>query len=322
MGYSVKLTHRHSFTINPLPPYNFELTVHKPAGWPLFTPYEVYENDTLWTALHLDGLLTGVKLTSKGSTDHPEVLAEVFLRRAPSARQKAQIKRLLVSKLGADVDLSDFYDLARKDPVLRHTVSDLHGLHRTGFSSLFAAATLAISLQMAPIKRSNEMQGCLIERYGEVALFDGREIPVWPTAGSIVGLKAQELALSCKWGYRARFLVELARALQDQHSPTLEGLARLSPDEAKKKLLGLPGIGDYSADIINPHGGFSIDVWSADIFGKLFFGAEAETGRTEIERIKAEGVRRWGNWASLAFLYVVHDLPNLSRQLRMSLRLS
>lgn len=69
----------------------------------------------------------------------------------------------------------------------------------------------------------------------------------------------------------------------------------------------MPGIGDYSADLMNPHGGFSIDAWSADIFGKLFFGKDAETNRSTIEKTKNEGINRWGKWARTAFVYVVHD---------------
>ena len=101
----------------------------------------------------------------------------------------------------------------------------------------------------------------------------------------------------------------------------MEELERLEPEVAKRKLLELPGIGDYSADIINPHGGFPIDAWSADVFGLLFFGKEPEDRRKAIEGIKREGLHRWGKWSWMAFLYVVQDLENLSRKLGMDLRL-
>ncbi|MFA5354742.1 MAG: hypothetical protein WC291_10975 [Thermodesulfovibrionales bacterium] len=84
--------------------------------------------------------------------------------------------------------------------------------------------------------------------------------------------------------------------------------------------MDLPGIGDYSSDIINPHGGFPIDTWFADIFRKLFFGEEPVEGRAAIERIKAEGIRRWDGYAWMAFRYVVHDLEKLSEKFGTSLR--
>ncbi len=91
----------------------------------------------------------------------------------------------------------------------------------------------------------------------------------------------------------------------------MDNLEKLDPDEAERKLLELPGIGDYSADIINPHGGFPIDAWSVEVFSKLFYGQEPNDNRKAIEGIKAEGLRRWGKWAWMAFFYVVQDLDNI-----------
>jgi DNA-3-methyladenine glycosylase II len=312
---------QHSFAIRPEPPYNFELTVRKPAGWPLFTREEVWEEKTLWSALQIDCDLVGVKLRSNGTTEKPLINADVFLRSEPGKSRLAKIRATLTSKLGADADLSEFYSLAKKDEILRDTVKDLYGMHNTGFATLFAAATLAISLQMAPIAWSNRMQECIIKKYGETADFDGKSLRAWPTATVIAGASAEELSRQCKWGYRAKFLVKTAQAVEAGF-PSLEELRQLPPDEAKRKIMDLPGIGDYSADLMNPHGGFSIDVWSADIFGKLFFGKDAATGRNAIDKIKEEGIKRWGKWARLAFVYVVHDIPRLSKRAGMQLRLS
>jgi 3-methyladenine DNA glycosylase/8-oxoguanine DNA glycosylase len=116
--------------------------------------------------------------------------------------------------------------------------------------------------------------------------------------------------------------VELAQRIDSKGFPTTEQLERLAPEESKKLLLGLPGIGPYSADIIDPHGGFPIDVWSADVFGLLFFGEEPKDKRADIERIRREGLRRWGKWSWMAFFYVVQDLENLARRLGVKLRLA
>jgi 3-methyladenine DNA glycosylase/8-oxoguanine DNA glycosylase len=323
MYYNVcmaKLIRRFGFTLQPLPPYNFELTMHKPAGWPLFSPLEVFEKGILWTALHLNGMLVGLKLSSKGSTKQPLLRIEVFLKNAPTREQRDTIKHTLFSKLSVYEDLGKFYRMARKDPILKHTVKDLYGMHDTDSPTLFAEATLAILLQMAPLKRSEEMMECVIRNFGEAAVFDGRRIPIWPVPEKVAGLSTDELN-TCRLGYRAKHMQKLALVLKQQDFPSIGELKRLSPEEAKKRLLELPGIGDYSSDIINPHGGFPIDVWSADIFGKLFYGNESENSRAEIGRIKAEGIRRWGKYAWMAFVYIVHDLKRLSRKLGLNLRL-
>ena len=315
-----KLIRRFGFTLQPIPPYDFEFTMHKPAGWALFSPLEVFERGILRTALHLNNMLVGLKLSSKGSTKQPLLKIEVFLKNVPTREQREAIKNMLSSKLSVHEDLREFYRMARKDPILKHAVKDLYGMHDTDSPTLFAEATLAILLQMAPLKRSEEMMECVIRNFGETAAFDGRFIPIWPTPEKVARLSITELN-SCRLGYRAKHILKLARVLTQQDFPGIEELKRLTREEAKRRLFELPGIGDYSSDIINPHGGFPIDVWSADIFGKLFYGNESENSRAEIGRIKAEGIRRWGKHAWMAFVYVVHDLKRLSRKLGLSLRL-
>jgi 3-methyladenine DNA glycosylase/8-oxoguanine DNA glycosylase len=271
----------------------------------------------LWTALHIKEALIGLKLGSKGTVVAPVIRIEVFHPEETSAIDKAAVKEALSLRLGIHQDLGPFYKMAKKDHILRHTIDDLYGLHDTDPDSLFSEGTLAILLQMAPLKRSMEMMDCVIRSFGDVAVFDGKRIYSWPTPQKIAGLSVTDLQ-NCKLGYRAKRLLQLAKAMKD--SPlTIEELKKLKPEDRKERLLELPGIGDYSADIMS--GGFPIDAWSVDVFSRLFYGQEPEDGRNAIAGIKAEGLRRWGEHAWLAFLYVVQDLEKLSKKLKTPLRL-
>jgi len=165
------------------------------------------------------------------------------------------------------------------------------------------------------------MMNCVVTKYGQPAEFDGKRIPVWPTYKRISKLTPAELARTCKLGYRAKLLVKLAKVISKSQGPTFTELRGLTREEAKRRLMELPGIGDYSADIINRPGGFPIDVWSAAVFGKLFCGKEPENSREAVEAVKREGIRRWGQWSWMAFFYVVQDLEGLSRKLNITLRL-
>ena len=319
----VKLNHSETFEIKPIPPYNFNLTIRKPAGWPLFTPLEVYDKNILWTTAVLNNTLIGIKLISKGATENPCVKAKIFLENKPTKESIEETKNTLIHTIGADDDLHQFYSLAKKDPILKYVVSDLFGMHSTSSGdTVFPDAILAILLQMAPLKRSNEMMNCVITEYGEKAEFEGNTIYVWPQPAKLANLKPEVFAKVCKIGYRAKRLVKLAEILVKNDFPKLQELEKLSPEEAKKTLMELPGIGDYSADIINPHGGFPIDVWSAEVFSKLFFGKEPVNNRQAVEEVKKEGILRWGKWSWMAFFYIVQDLENLSKKLNTKLRLA
>ncbi len=316
----VQLDESFSFTLFPRAPYSFELTIKKPAGWDLFTPFEVFQDGSTWTALHVEETLVGLRLSSAGKTDSPKITVTAFHAGGPGATE-ALVKRALTEKLGVNEDLGKFYEFARRDPILKHAVKDLYGMHDTLGGSVFALALLAICLQLAPLKRSEQMMDCLVKRYGKAAEFDGRAMRVWPTPRELSRVSIRELEKECKVGYRAKYIIQLARMLEAGDFPTLENLARMQPEESKRKLMELPGIGDYSADIINPRSGFPIDAWSVDVFGKLFFGSEPRNARAAIERVKKEGLRRWGRWSWMAFFYVAQDLRNLSQKLNMKLRL-
>jgi len=317
----VELTRAFSFSLKPTPPYNFELTVRKPAGWDLFTPFEIYQDGVLSTALHVGDMLVGLRLSSMGTADRPEVRAKLFTERELEPTQKRLAKQSVSRMLGAEDDLAEFYAVARRDPILRHTLEDLSGMHDTYSDGVFGPALLAICLQMAPLKRSEAMMRSIIEIYGEVAEFDGKRVSVWPLPKRMAALEPVELARTCRLGYRAKRIVELANFLVDRGFPDMGELAKLPPEDAKRRLMELPGIGDYSADIINPRSGFPIDVWSVDVFGKLFYGREPKNARAAVERVKAEGVRRWGEWSWMAFFYIAQDLRNLSKKLGVRLRL-
>src|SRR5271157_3085533 len=131
----MKLPFKLSYQVKPLNPYSFSLTVKKPAGWSLFTPFEVYENETLWSALHLNDELVGVKLRSLGNTDHPHLRVDVFTKKYAAAAIREDVKEGLNELLGVNEDLAPFYALARNDPILKHVITDLYGMHDTFSSS-------------------------------------------------------------------------------------------------------------------------------------------------------------------------------------------
>jgi 3-methyladenine DNA glycosylase/8-oxoguanine DNA glycosylase len=191
-------------------------------------------------------------------------------------------------------------------------------MRTVAWPELFPALILAVTLQMAPMKRSNQMMELLIANFGDQARFDGKTIRYWPSSERIAASAIEELKAKAKLGYRAANLIAIAKAL-GQGFPTMDELWKLGNEEAKQKLLTLRGIGDYSADIVVPGMGFPLDVWSAKIFHILFFGKEPEKPREAIQFLKKTAEERWGKWCGQAFVYVLNDLPRLSKRVGFDL---
>jgi DNA-3-methyladenine glycosylase II len=203
-----------STTLQALSPYDFELTVHKPAGWWWSTPDEKYENGTLWTALRFNGALIGLKLRSSGTPRKPAVECTYFAYHKLTSKEQQGLTSMLHRALRTDEDLTDFYAMAQNDDILRQTAQDFRGMHTVAWPELFPALILAVTLQMAPMKRSNQMMDLLIRGFGENAVFDGKNVAYWPSTKKIAATLPKELQEKAKLGYRAKNLVAIAAALE------------------------------------------------------------------------------------------------------------
>lgn len=320
--YEVKLNlilkETYSFLIEAVAPYNFEFTVHKPAGWWWSTPDEIFENNTFWTATRFENFLLGLKLGSTGTLDKPKIRCNIFSKTVLDSTQKRQIKQMLKRTLRIEEDISPFYKLAKTDKILDAVVKDLYGMRSISWPDLFPALILAITLQMAPMKRSNQMMELLIKNFGDQVGFDGNTIRYWPSPQKIATSTIEELMKKAKLGYRAKNLKSIAETLTNDF-PTMDNLQKMDFEAAKNKLLNLKGIGDYSAGIVVPGMGFPLDIWSAKIFHILFFGKEPENPRETIPLLKKTAEERWGKWRGTAFVYILNDLPKLSKRIGIDL---
>jgi DNA-3-methyladenine glycosylase II len=302
-----------------VPPYDFSLTVHKPAGWSLLTPLEIFEGDTLWTGARTEsGKTFGLKLKSIGTMEKPEIDCTVFLDKKLNDGETQELSDTIQWMLKAREDITDFYSLAEHDSLVKALVEDLYGMRRTQRPDVFPMLILAVTLQMAPISRSDQMMNLLIKEYGEKVVFDKKEIWYWPSPTMIAKAHVTTLQNRCKLGYRAKVLKGVAQTVC-KGFPSLRELEKMSPEDAKAKLMEIKGIGEYSADIVSPHPGFALDVWSAKIFNLLLFRKEAESPRDIIPRIKKIAEKRWGEWRGYVFTYVLNDLDKLSKRFNLSL---
>jgi DNA-3-methyladenine glycosylase II len=316
--FILKLKKPYSVEVTATPPYSFELTLYKPAGWWWSTPDEVFENGICWTVTRFQGELVGLKLQSTGTLQKPRITCTFYSRNKLDDSEKQGITRMVKRALKVEENLTEFYKLSQKDNILRGVVEDLYGMHTVGWPELFPALILAVTLQMAPMKRSNQMMDLLIKNFGEQATFDGKAIKYWPSVETITALSVEELKAKAKLGYRAANLIAIAEALKHGF-PTMDELWAMAPEEAKKQLLTLRGIGDYSAELVMPRMGFPLDVWSAKIFHVLFFGSTPEKPREAIPALRKVAEERWGDWRGYAFVYVLNDLPKLSKRIGFDL---
>lgn len=305
-----------SFELDAIPPYSFELTVHVPAGWFWHNPLEIFSEGKLWTAMQLSsGNSVGLRLESLGSVEQPRVLATFFSRPKLTNEEENEAIEMVTEGAGLKDDIREFYAAVKNDPILKRAIKDLYGMRRGAMlrTRIFNSAILAITLQNAPMNRTRQMLKLLITNYGQIIKFDNKTTYTWPSPQSIINAATEELTEKCKLGYRAPYLKSIAEAINEEKCPTLRELAQMPFEKAKAELKKLKGIGEYSAEVILPHPeAFPIDIWSTQIFWKLFFPDRPLPPKHEaIQLVRKHAQERWGRWRRLAFVYVLCDLENL-----------
>ncbi|HXW98537.1 MAG TPA: hypothetical protein VEI51_02305 [Methanomicrobiales archaeon] len=307
----MQLTEIHRFTLDIPAPFDFALTVAKPAGWHWATPREVFEDGTLWTGMYVGGAPVGLRLSAKKNR-----VSVVVFGSAPLGRGDLEaLEKEVWDGLGGDDDLAGFYRFAKKDPILAEVTGHLRGMRPGGAIDIFGDVILAILLQMAPMARSSRMMDALLENYGRALSFDGHEVTLWPTAEDLANVDPDELWEKTNIGYRAGRLVKAARFLAE-HPIDPDELSSLPEGQAVKRLTAIPGIGPYSAGIIL--GTLPLDVWSVVIFSELFLGKTPEDPRGAIPEVTSALTKRFGKWRWFAFVYVAQDLPFLADKYHLS----
>jgi 3-methyladenine DNA glycosylase/8-oxoguanine DNA glycosylase len=307
------LRHTGKFTLVIPKPFDFALTVAKPAGWPWSTPKEIFENNTLWTGVRIRDIPVGLVMQAREN----RVFVRAFTASPLIREDMDDLRTMIAAGLGTDEDLAGFYRFAQDDPVLKKATDDHPGMRIGLLDDVFGGVILAILLQMAPIERSEQMMDKVLEHFGTRISFDAKEVILWPRPEEIAALDPAILRKDAMLGYRAERLVKAAQYVAG-HPISLRQLAMIPEDEAMKVLTSIPGIGKYSAAIIFGQSTPPIDAWSVVIMSELYEGSTPVHSRDEIERVQQALSARWGVWSWLAFAYILNDIDSLAKTYPLS----
>ena len=127
------------------------------------------------------------------------------------------------------------------------------------------------------IPRIKKIVETLCALFGEEKEFEGKTYYTFPSAETIAQLTAEDL-VPLRSGYRAPYIIAAAKAVSSGEID-LDTLAKTDPDNARKVLTSLPGIGEKVANCailfsLNMTSAFPIDVWMkkaiAEHYGKGF----------------------------------------------------
>ena len=201
--------------------------------------------------------------------------------------------------LGLNQDFSAFYDLAREEPKLARVEERAQG-RLLRCPTLFEDTVKTILTTNTSWQGTIRMVEAVVSHFGSPLPTD-REQHAFPTPRQVAGADEDTLRSEVRLGYRAPYVLELARAVASG-SLDLESLrtAGLSTMELRKRLLAIRGVGGYAAAnllmLLGRYDFIPVDSWALKLVSREWYGGEA-VGPAEVEAAFED----WGKWKGLAY---------------------
>ena len=236
--------------LKPIAPFRLDLTV-----WVLRRrPHNLmdrWDGETYRRVLLMGDQPVAVAISQKGPPDTPELLVKAR-GVEPELEIEAETSEILAAiltwMLGLDVDLTEFYRFAEKNPRLQELVHGFRGLKPPRYPSIFEALANAVACQQISLTVGIHVLNRLTQAFGPPFPGDAELPPrAFPRPQDLAGLEPQALR-DLGFSYsKARTLIELSRGLIDG-SFSLDNLASLDDAAAVKSLSRLKGIGRWTAE--------------------------------------------------------------------------
>jgi N-glycosylase/DNA lyase len=227
-------------------------------------------------------------------------------------------ERVLTCYFSLDHDLDRIAGEVGRDEHVRAALREFWGLRlvRQEPWECLASFICATYKSVAAIR---QMLVKLAARSGEHVTFEGEEFHVFPSAARLAEASLGELE-ACGLGYRAKYLLETSRMVA-AGGFDVQALREMPYVEAKRVLLGFPGVGRKVADCVllfslGKLEAFPVDVWMKRVLLRHYAGCfdtgfvkKLEKGGLsdgDYERLNDFGRAYFGCFAGYAQEYLYH----------------
>ncbi len=203
------------------------------------------ENDKIYKLLKIKEDLSLLEI----GYDETNILNVNFLNYCPRKQVCQSALEFVKEWFDLETDLTPFYEMAKKDKLLKELVKRYYGLRLIGIPDLFEAVTWAVIGQQINLEFAYKLKKRFVESFGEKIEYDNKTFRLFPAPEEIVNLSVAELTELQFTGKKAEYIIEFAYNLVIGNI-SKEELLRLDFEGAKKELISFRGIGEWTANYV------------------------------------------------------------------------
>ena len=284
-----------SFVVHPVAPFRLDLT-----AWALrrraSNELDRWDGHTYARTIAVDDRAVDVEVTQAGSAGRPAL--RVIVR---GAAGRTAVTAALSRALGLDIDLADFYRMARTDARLAPLVERFRGVKPPRFPTVFEAVVNGIACQQLSLTVGIILLGRLSKACG---LRSPSGAAAFPRPKDVAALTIDQLRALGFNHNKSRALLELARAVEG--GLDLEALADLDDAAVVERLVALRGIGRWTAEYVLLRGLGRLAMFPGDDVGARTNLARWMHLRTPLDYDRVRQLaRRWDPYAGFLYFHLL-----------------
>lgn len=172
-----------------------------------------------------------------------------FLNGLPEEAQQLAVVTFVKEWLDVDRDLSRFYEICEKDPLLQGLPEAYYGLRLVAIPDLLESLSWAIIGQQINLRFAYTMKARLVELCGEKIHFEGQDYWVFPEAAQIARLSDEALREA---QFSRQKIVYLRNVVDLMNNGALkkDDLRSLEKAEILDALIAIKGVGEWTANYV------------------------------------------------------------------------
>lgn len=296
---------RGAILLKPAPPFRLDLTVWTLRRRP-DNAVDRWDGETYRRVLPLPTGAVEVAVSQIGRPEIPR-LRVTIQGQALRAPVKAAVIAALERLLGLGIDLAAFYRFADRQPRLRQLVRRFQGMKPPRFPTVFESLVNAIACQQMTLTLGIQLLNKLALKYGP-ALGEGQHAAhAFPRPEDFVDLRSGEFRRLGFSHQKGRSMIELSRSIiEGRFDP--DELTKLSDQAAVERLLGLRGVGRWTAEYALLRGLGRTNVFPGDDVGAR---NNLERWLHLTESLDYEGVQqtlaRWQRYGGMVYFHLLLD---------------
>jgi DNA-3-methyladenine glycosylase II len=284
--------------LHPIAPFRLDLTV-----WALrrraHNEIDRWDGHRYARTIAVDDHAVDLEATAAGPASRPAL--RVVVRGAAGREVRARAAATLTRSLGLEIDLGNFYRMARNDARLAPLVAQFRGVKPPRFPSVFEAVVNGIACQQLSLTVGIVLLNRLCELCGLRSASGAHAFPRPQDLAAVAPARLRALGFNAN---KVRALLDLAHAVEDGFD--LEALDDLDAEAVVERLVALRGIGRWTAEYVLLRGLGRLATFPGDDVGARTNLARWMKLRTPLDYDRVRQLaRRWKPYPGFLYFHLL-----------------